>query len=60
MTINIRQETVADYTAVFDLIMQAFKDEILSDKREQFLVERLRKSDAFLPELSIVAEIELK
>lgn len=58
MTINIRQETAADYPAVFDLIVQAFKDEVLSDKREQFLVERLRKSDAFLPELSLVATVK--
>ncbi|HEY9115679.1 MAG TPA: N-acetyltransferase, partial [Bacteroidales bacterium] len=30
------------------------------DKTEQFLVERLRKSSAFIPELSIVAIIENK
>lgn len=29
-----------------------------SDHQEQFLVERLRKSDAFIPELSLVAEDE--
>lgn len=57
MKIDIRQETSADYPIVFDLIEQAFHDEILSDKREQFLVERLRKSDGFIPELSLVAEV---
>ncbi len=56
MEINIRQETSADYPIVFDLIEQAFRDEILSDKKEQFLVERLRKSEGFIPELSLVAE----
>ncbi len=31
---------------------------MVSDKKEQFLVERLRKSDGFIPELSLVAEIK--
>jgi predicted N-acetyltransferase YhbS len=53
---NIRQEKVSDYKSVFDLIKNAFESEIHSDHREQFLVERLRKSDNFIPELSIVAE----
>ena len=53
---NIRQEEKADYGAVFDLIKAAFDEEELSDGKEQFLVERLRKSAAFIPELSLVAE----
>lgn len=57
MEINIRQEVSADYPIVFDLIEQAFRNEILSDKKEQFLVERLRKSEGFVPELSLVAEM---
>lgn len=57
---NLRQETKNDYKAVFNLIKEAFKNEALSDHKEQFLVERLRKSDAFIPELSIVAEIDEK
>lgn len=57
---NLRQETKNDYKAVFNLIKEAFKNEALSDHKEQFLVERLRKSDAFIPELSIVAEIDKK
>ncbi|MBX7263660.1 MAG: N-acetyltransferase [Chitinophagaceae bacterium] len=56
MEINIRQEVQTDYQIVFDLIEQAFRNEMLSDKKEQFLVERLRKSDNFIPELSLVAE----
>lgn len=52
----IRQEIESDHNAVFQLIEQAFRGEALSDHQEQFLVERLRKSSAFIPELSLVAE----
>ncbi|CAL2101777.1 N-acetyltransferase [Tenacibaculum sp. 190130A14a] len=54
----IRQENHYDFKAVFKLIEEAFKNEPFSDQKEQFLVERLRKSDAFIPELSLVAEID--
>lgn len=60
MDFKIRQEVKSDYPVVFDLIEQAFRNEILSDKKEQFLVERLRKSDGFIPELSLVAEANQK
>ena len=55
---NIRKEETNDYDDVFKLIENAFKDEEFSDHQEQFLVERLRKSKSFIPELSIVAEID--
>ena len=58
MQINIRQENESDYAAVFDLIEKAFKNEVYSDHQEQLLVERLRTSSAFIPELSLVAEID--
>jgi len=54
----LRQEKQTDHKAVFDLIEKAFANEAISDHNEQFLVERLRKTEAFVPELSIVAEIE--
>ena len=57
MSIIIRQEEPQDFEAVFGLIRQALDSEEHSDHREQFLVERLRNSDAFVPELSLVAEI---
>jgi len=56
MEIVIRQEEPADYPAVFDLIEAAFQPEPMSDHQEQFLVERLRRSSAFVSELSLVAE----
>jgi len=57
MNIKIRQEKTSDYKSVFELIEKAFKNEKFTDHKEQFLVERLRKSNAFIPELSLVAEI---
>ncbi|MEM6348764.1 MAG: N-acetyltransferase [Bacteroidota bacterium] len=56
MKIQIRQEQPIDHTAVFSLIKAAFANEEYSDHQEQFLVERLRASDAFIPALSLVAE----
>jgi len=55
MQIQIRQEQPADYPFVFNLIEAAFKTMKYSNHTEHFLVERLRKSEAFIPELSLVA-----
>nr|WP_293844767.1 N-acetyltransferase [uncultured Arsenicibacter sp.] len=55
---KIRKEEIKDYNEVFQLIENAFKDEEYTDHKEHFLVERLRKSESFVPELSIVAEID--
>ncbi len=53
----IRQEKTADYQIVFNLIKKAFETETMSNHTEPFLVERLRKTAAFIPELSLVAEL---
>jgi len=53
--IYIRQETKADHDSVFQLIQSAFKEEEYSDHKEQFLVDRLRASNAYIPSLSLVA-----
>lgn len=55
---NIRQEDCKDYEAVFKLVEDAFRDEPYTDHQEQFLVERLRKAESFVPESSLVAEID--
>lgn len=60
MSVVIRQEEPKDFKLVFTLIQRAFEPLVQSDHQEQFLVERLRKSDAFIPELSLVAEIDNK
>ena len=54
--LTIRQEQPSDYSAVFKLVEIAFKTMPYSDGTEQFLVERLRLSEAFIPELSLVVE----
>ncbi|MCA6079105.1 GNAT family N-acetyltransferase [Fulvivirga sedimenti] len=58
MKIEIRQETLSDHTDVEKIICAAFADLLISDKTEHILVKRLRKSEAFIPELSLVAEAD--
>ncbi len=55
INVIIRQEEASDFPAVYDLNSQAFKR-----KQEARLVDRLRLSDDFIPELSLVATLEGK
>lgn len=56
--ITIRRETSSDYPAIFEVVKEAFAHAEYADQDEHFLVERLRKSDAYIPELSLVAEMD--
>lgn len=56
MQIQIRPEGPKDYPTVFKLIEQAFAEMPFSSHTEHFIVEKLRKTDAYIPELSLVAE----
>ena len=58
--ITIRTEIEADFTAVEQLIENTFATVEFSDQQEHKLVNRLRTSNAFIPELSLVAELENK
>lgn len=58
--IIIRQETEKDRMKVYNLIKDTFKQAEHSDGNEHNLVERLRKSEAFIPELSLVAVADKK
>lgn len=60
MEIILRQETPSDYPAVAEAIQSAYQDVGYSNHREQFMVERLRNSEAFIPQLSLVAEADQK
>jgi len=55
MNITIRQEREKDHETVEKLIAAAFKEVEYSDQSEHFLVRKLRKSEAFIPELSLIA-----
>lgn len=53
---NIRAERPADQQAIYDVVKRAFETAAHRDGNEQDLVNALRDSDAFVPELSLVAE----
>lgn len=53
--LEFRKENIDDKEVVFQLVKEAFKDMPYSDQKEHFLVDRLRSSKNFIPELSIVA-----
>ena len=55
---HIRQEQPADYEAVYRVVKEAFAGAEHSSGTEQDLVAALRKSGAFIPELSLVAEAD--
>ncbi|MFZ4453591.1 GNAT family N-acetyltransferase [Salibacterium aidingense] len=55
MDITIRQEFPADYRTTEALVKRTFGEESYSDPTEDTLVHNLRESDAFIPELSLVA-----
>lgn len=57
---RIRKETAADYEAVYSVVKRAFAHAEHADGNEQDLVDALRKGDAFIPELSLVAEADGK
>ena len=52
----IRQEEVKDYRQTEALIKEAFLTAEMTDGNEHTLVEKLRKGESFIPELSLVAE----
>lgn len=56
----IRQEEQKDYEDVYALVKAAFESAEHADGNEQGLVTALRKGSAYLPELSLVAEINGK
>lgn len=57
---QIRKEALPDYDTVYHVVQQAFKQAEHADGSEADLVTALRKGSAFIPELSLVAEIEGK
>ena len=58
MQITLRQEIEADYEKVRNVVQQAFESAPHSDGNEAQLVENLRTTREFIPELSLVAEMD--
>ncbi len=56
MEVTIRKSLPRDFETISHVVEQAFRDVEMSDQNEHILVGRLRVSDAYVPELSIVAE----
>lgn len=58
MNITISAEQLTDYKTVFELVKKAFETEEYSNHTEHFLVERLRRSTSYVPELALVAKLD--
>ena len=58
MSLIVRQEKNDEIKLADSVVERAFKDEIFSNHTEHFLTARLRKSEDFIPQLSLVAELE--
>lgn len=56
----IRKEEPKDYEIIYSVVKDAFGSAEHSDGNEQDLVNALRKGEAFIPDLSLVAEIDGK
>ena len=54
---QIRKEELPDYDTVYRVVQQAFEQAEHADGNEADLVTALRKGSAFIPELSLVAEL---
>lgn len=57
MKVMIRKETNEDFNETELVVKKAFENAEYSDQSEHLLVDKLRKSDAFITELSLVAEV---
>jgi predicted N-acetyltransferase YhbS len=53
--INIRKENIEDRDEIYNIIKESFKSAEHSDGSEQDLVNRLRNSDSYIHDLSLVA-----
>ena len=56
--ITIRAERPEDAASIAKTVVHAYEAVPYSDHREHLMVERLRDSDAYVPELSLLAEVE--
>lgn len=59
-TLAIRQERASDFTEIRSVVQSAFRSTEHSDGNEHDLVKRIRKTDAYIPEPTLVALLEGK
>lgn len=60
MNIEIRRESIKDNNEVYKLVKEAFETAEHADGNEQDLVNKLRESESYIPELSLVALLDNK
>ena len=56
--IAVRAEEEGDQALIADVVRRAYADVAYSDHREHMMIERLRGTRAYLPCLSLIAEVE--
>lgn len=56
--VSIRGERLHDSAKIRDVVLRAFADVAYSDHREHLMIDRLRETSAYIPELSIIAEMD--
>lgn len=56
--IAIRSEQAGDAEVIADVVARAYADIPYSDRREHLMIDRLRRTDAFIPALSLLAAID--
>ena len=56
--IRVRSERDDDRVAIADVVRRAYADVEWSDHREHLMIDRLRQSEAFLPTLSLIADVD--
>ena len=54
--ITIRTEQADDVLTISDVVRRAYANVVYSDHREHLMIDRLRRTDAFSPALSLLAE----
>ena len=59
-SMHIRKEVASDHETVYSIVKRAFESAEHADGHEQELVNALRKGKAFIPDLSLVAEVDGK
>jgi predicted N-acetyltransferase YhbS len=55
--IAVRAERPADGPTISDVVLRAYANVVHSDHREHLMIERLRGTDAWIPSLSLLAEV---